>query len=146
MSAQPLNNWNTDAYTATRKGQIVANYPDNIKTAVWEFDITNPASESDTDTAVVTLPAGAVVKSADVFVKTALTGGTNFAVGLTQPDGSALDPDGLLAASTTLTVGYQQGGGNLLDTALTADGQLTVALTGSFTAGVLKVYVKYLVA
>ena len=133
MSAQPLNLYDVDDYTASKKGQVVANYAGDSVELEYTFDVTDGAVVG-TATDIQTIPAGSLVESVDVVVKSTLSGGTNFTLG------TAADPDGFLAAST-ITTGYAAGAGALVGTVLAADSQLAYA--GSRTAGVLKVIIKY---
>tara|TARA_R110000803_G_scaffold1540_1_gene4975 strand:- start:759 stop:1169 length:411 start_codon:yes stop_codon:yes gene_type:complete len=133
MSAQPLNLYNVTKYTASKKGQVVGNYAGDSVELEYTFEVTDPAVVS-TDTNVLVIPAGSLVESVDLFIKTTLSGGTNFTLG------TAADADGLVAASTA-TTGYVAGAGALIGTALAADAQ--IAYAGSRTAGVIKVIVKY---
>ena len=133
MSAQPLNLYNVTQYTASKKGQVVGNYAGDSVELEYTFDVTDGPVAS-TDTNVLVIPAGSLVESVELFVKTTLSGGTNFTLG------TAADADGLVAASTA-TTGYVSGGGALVGTALAADAQVVYA--GSRTAGVIKVIVKY---
>lgn len=143
MSAQPLNLYDVDDYTATKKGQVVANYAGDSVEVEYRFDVTDPAVAS-TATDVHRIPAGSVIESADVFIETTLAGGTNFSLGLQQPDGTEIDNDGLVSASTA-TTGYISAGGVDVGTvaSASADGQLVFTSTGTYTAGVLKVVLKY---
>lgn len=140
MSASPLNLYSVDDYTATKKGQVVANYAGDSVEVEYRFDIADGPAASSTDTSVHTIPAGSVIESCDIFVESTLSGGTGFDLGLSQPSGTVIDADGLDAA-VAATTGYVSGNGALVGTALANDGQLT--LGGSRTAGALKVVIKY---
>lgn len=140
MSAQPLNLYDVDAYTATKRGQVVANYAGDEVQLEYVFDVADGPAASETDTSVLTIPAGSVIESCDIFVVSTLSGGTNFSLGLQQPDGTEIDNDGLDAA-VTATTGFVAGDGALIGTAISVDGQ--VVLSGTRTAGVLKVVLKY---
>lgn len=84
------------------------------------------------------LPSGAKILSVDTITVETPAGGTNYAVGTYQVDGTADDADGLL---TTLGAAGAQVG-----TALTADRYVTAVTTGTYTAGKIKVIVRYLIA
>ena len=139
MSAQPLNLYDVDSYTASKKGQVVANYAGDSVELEYTFDVTDGPSAT-TNTDVKTIPAGSLIEKCEVFVKENLLGGTNFQLGVSTPAGVVTDADGLLAASTVAS-GYVAGAGALIGTVLAADGQVTY--TGSRTSGVLKVLVTY---
>lgn len=145
MSAQPLNLFDVDTYTMTKKGQVTANYAANTVEVEYRFDVTDGPAASATDNSLHVIPAGAVIVSCDIFVETTLSGGTNFSLGLQEADGTEIDNDGLDSA-VTATTGYVSGDGALITggTALTAAGQLVYS--GSRTAGALKVVVKYLLS
>ena len=133
MSAQPLNLYNVTKYTASKKGQVVANYAGDSVEIEYTFEVTDgPVATTDTD--VLVIPAGSLVESVDLFVKTTLSGGSNFILG------TAADANGLVEVSSA-TTGYVAGAGALIGTALSADAQ--VVYSGSRTAGVIKVIVKY---
>jgi hypothetical protein len=103
------------------------------------------SSESYLDVATGTLkgkemviPAGSVVRSASVNVTEAITGSTDFIVGLKDNvDGTTIDDDGLITAvESALTVGVVDGAtGAVLGTALAADSVVSVDVTGAMTAG-----------
>ena len=143
MSAQPLNLYDVDDYTASKKGQVVANYAGDSVELEYRFDVTDPAVAS-TASDVQDIPAGSVIESVDVFIEEILVGGTNFSLGLQQPDGTEIDNDGLIAASTA-TTGYLSAAGVDIGTVASAtlDAQLAFTATGTYTAGVMKVIVKY---
>ena len=69
-----------------------------------------------------------------------MSGGTNITLGVSTPAGGVTDANGLLEANTG-TAGVIAFDGALLNTALAAEGQLTVAT--SRTAGVVKVVIVY---
>lgn len=145
----------TTAYNGTvseelgYKGSTAGSGSGEVYEFVSEYviDFANqPASYTSVDDpSVTTLPAGSVPRSATVQVLEAVSGGTNFNVGFSQPDGTVIDADGLVVASTISAVNaFNDGVGALLGTSLAADAQLTVS--GTRTAGKIKVLVKYLKA
>lgn len=140
MSAQPLNLYDVDDYTMTKKGQVTANYAGDSVEVEYRFSVADGPSTSATDTSIHTIPSGSVIEACDIFVESTLSGGTGFDLGLSQPNGTVIDADGLDAA-VAATTGYVSGNGALVGTALSADAQLT--LGGTRTAGALKVVVKY---
>lgn len=81
------------------------------------------------------LPSGA--KIVDVQFRNVVTpaGGTNWALGTYQADGTVDDADGLL--TTALGAGAQVG------TQLTADRFVTAVTTGTYTAGTVAVDIEY---
>lgn len=96
------------------------------------------------DNQIVTFPAFSVIKTVDISVLDAVSGGTNFSLGLSQPDGTVIDADGLAASVTASAVGaYASGSGALVNSSIGAnEGQLT--LTSTRTAGRVKVRVEYI--
>ena len=133
MSAQPLNLYDVNEYTASKKGQIVSNYAGDSVELEYIFSVTDgPVVGTATDIQVI--PAGSLIESVQLFVKETISGGTNFTLG------TAADADGFVAASAA-TTGYVAGSGALVGTVLAADAQ--VAYAGSRTAGVIKVIVTY---
>lgn len=100
------------------------------------------------DQAIYRIPANARIKEATLRVITAFAGGTSYNIGLSESDGTVIDADGIDAAVATAAldaVGETVAcdGALVANTAGigTAAGQVTVAATGTYTAGkaVLKV-------
>lgn len=93
------------------------------------------------DKAIVTIPKYARIESATFTVNTAFAGGTSYIVGLVARDGSVLDADGLLTAANLPVANIDAigdavvGTGALIGTTLAAEQCVTVAATGTFTAG-----------
>lgn len=102
------------------------------------------------DQAILRIPANARIRSATLNVITAFAGGTSYNFGLSQPDGTVIDADGLDAA-VALTAIDAVGESVVMDGALVNNtagiganaGQLTVAATGTFTAGKARVRIEY---
>lgn len=138
MSAQPLNFYDVDQYTSTKSGAEVAQVG-AVHTVEYRFAVTDLPATSEGGPSI-TIPAGAIIESGDLIVESTLSGGTNIALGISQPNGTVTDADGLLSASTS-TTGVVPFAGALLGTKLAAEGQLTVAT--SRTAGVVKVVIVY---
>jgi hypothetical protein len=139
---------NVAASDVTSKGSAVGTGHGQVNTfkADYEFDFANLPSSftSETDKGLTTIPAGAVLKAADIQISEALSGGTAFTLGISQPDGTVTDADGVLASNASTAVNtYVAGAGALLGAALANDGQLTVG--GDRTAGKIKVSLTYLV-
>lgn len=144
MSAQPLNLYDVDQYSAPKKGQVVANYAGDSVEVEYRFDIADGPTTSATDSSIHTIPSGSVVEQVQLFVEGTISGGgtINLDLGLSQPDGTVIDADGLVDGFAGTAVGsYHSGAGLLIGTALAADGQLT--LGGDRTAGAIKVLVTY---
>lgn len=112
------------------------------------------------------IPSGSIIHSASLQVVTAFAGGTSYDIGLQQKDGTEIDNDGLwdalllanINAANEVTMAETHDGTNsgalvndaviLADlaasyTPIAADGYLTVAATGTFTAGKARVLVSY---
>jgi len=142
MSAQPLNLFDVNDYTQSRKGAVVGNYAANTKQVEYVFDVAT-GTDTGEDDSIQVIPAGAVIEACDIYVVTTLAGGTEFDLGLSEPDGSVIAADGLDNGATA-TTGYVAGTGTLIGTQLPADAQVT--LGGNRTSGVLKVVVTYKVA
>jgi hypothetical protein len=102
------------------------------------------------DQAILRIPANAFIHSATWTTLETFTGGTSYNVGLDEVDGTAIDVDGIDAAiaiadfnavgETILMDGALVGG---LTGIGTADGQLTVVATGTFTAGKARIRIVY---
>lgn len=69
-------------------------------------------------------------------------GGTSWQVGAFQVDGSAIDDDGLTAAGGSAAA--QGADGALINTVLAQDSYVTVKTVGTYTAGKLKIIIRYL--
>ena len=124
----------------------------------WVFnydDLPDPANLS----MEAAIPKGAVLVGAKFQTMTAFTGGTSFDIGLQQNDGTEIDNDGLWDAlllaetnaenewSDAATHTGTNSGVLLLAGAsaagLAANGYLTVAATGTYTAGKGRVIIEY---
>jgi len=142
MSAQPLNLFDVNDYTQSRKGAVVGNYAANTKQVEYVFDVAT-GTDTGEDDSIQVIPAGAVIEACDIYVVTTLAGGTEFDLGLSEPDGSVIDAAGL-DDGVTANSGYVSGNGAKVGTQLAAAAQVT--LGGNRTSGVLKVVVTYKVA
>lgn len=118
-----------------------------VQTTTFSYDDLPAASE---DELYQKLPVGARVLSAKLKVTTAFAGGTDLTVGLSQPDGTVIDADGLVTATEGAVANlaankFVDGVGALIgDT----DGQTTksmvvVTANGTFTAGEATLVVEY---
>lgn len=162
------NNFGVPA-SVNKKGAIIQD--DGIyRTAVYEFTYDDLPTNSSTDVGVLTLPAYITVVEAMLLVETAFAGGTSYDVGLVQPDGTAIDADGIFVAVPLASINAKgklarafirdsDGTGNLTDSVAgvflnvapsaahtSVSSQLKVTATGTFTAGKAHLYVKYLCA
>ena len=148
------NGYPSTAYGPTDPGQVDAKgteYASTGKKDTYEVeylidfgDSSQQPTTSENDNQILTFPAFAVIKDVDVTVLETVSGGTNFNLGLSQPDGTVIDADGLVAASSVTAVGaYQAGNGALVGASIgSAEGQLT--LGGTRTAGKVKVRIEYI--
>lgn len=83
------------------------------------------------------IPSGSKILGFDVLEVVAPAGGTNYTVGTFQLDGDAIDADGI--RKTDGTAGDQVG------TQLAEDGYVGVVTTGTYTAGTVKVVIRYMI-
>ena len=96
----------------------------------------------------VAIPANAIIKAAYIKVKTAFAGGTSYNFDLYEADGTVIDADGI--DSGVLVAALSDNAWIVCDGALvgatigSAAGQLTIAATGTFTAGEAEVFVEYI--
>jgi len=102
------------------------------------------------DEAILRIPANSRVIKSTLRVITAFAGGTSYVIGLNQPDGTVIDADGLHASFVTAAIDAVGetvvGGGALVGNTAgtgTADGQVVVAATGTYTAGRAVLEVEY---
>ena len=138
MSAQPLNLYDVNQYTASVNGAQVGQVG-TTRTLEYRFPVTTLPTTG-ANGPQITIPVGAIIRSGSLIVETTLSGGSNITLGVSTPAGGVTDANGLLEANTG-TTGVIAFDGALLGTALAAEGQLTVAT--SRTAGVVKVVVVY---
>ena len=130
-------------YEKSAQGTMVAGATEkNTYEIEYTFDFADlPSSFTSTDLSVLTtIPSNAYIESCDVKVLSTISGGTNYDIGLSQPDGTVIDANGLVAAATG-TTGHFRGAGAVIGTATTTNAQVTVG--GTRTAGVIQVTVKY---
>lgn len=148
------NGYPSTAYGGSDAGNVDAKgleYASTGKKDTYEVQYLIDFSDTDkqpttstNDNQIVTLPAYAVVKTVDITTLETVSGGTNYSLGLSQPDGTVIDADGLAAAVTATAVGsYTSGAGALVGASIGAnDGQVT--LTSTRTAGKVKVRIEYI--
>lgn len=114
------------------------------KIFVFDFDYsTYPAIDAN-DAVIPVIPAGAQIVSATLEVKEVFTGGTTLDVGVTEADGTVIDPNGLVAAAS-INPGVYVGAGALIGDSIGSEaGQVVVSDAGTATAGKATLYVKVL--
>jgi len=102
------------------------------------------------DEAILRIPANARIIGATLRVITPFAGGTSYIIGLTEPDGTVVDADGVFAVLLTAAIDavgetVVAGGALVANTAGigTAAAQIVVAATGTFTAGKAVLEVEY---
>ena len=140
MSAQPLNLYDVDQYTASVNGAEVGQVG-ATHTVEYRFDLAGTTPTTSVSGPQITIPVGAVLRTASLIIESTLSGGTNLTLGLATPAAVATDPNGILEANTTTAVGVVACDGALLGTKLAAEGQLTIA--SSRNVGVVKVVIIY---
>ena len=97
------------------------------------------------DAAVVSIPAGSIIKSCYVEVTSAVTGATDWSLGGAESDGSNADVDGFVTTATAAVgAGTYVGDGAYIGASLDQDTQLTLIFTGTATAGEFEVYIEYI--
>lgn len=103
------------------------------------------------DEANLSIPANAYIDTATLRVITAFAGGTSYDIGLTEPDGTTIDDDGIDVA-IALTAMDAVGETVLMDGALvqnlagigSAKGQVDIVATGTYTAGKAEITIVYM--
>jgi len=137
-----LNHYGPRDRDASKGGQ--AKSTGQIKRAEWQFDYSDLPTYGSTNLQFA-IPANATIVSSKWITGTAWAGGTSLNVGLYQGDGTVIDADGLDAAITPTTAGAViDGNGALVGATIGANaGELTVAATGTYTAGTATVIVEY---
>ena len=130
-------------YKGSTAGTVSGGVYENTVEYVIDFADQPSSYTSESDAGLTTIPAGSVLQTATVQVLETISGGVNFSVGVSQPDGTVTDADGLVAASTVTAVNdFVEGAGALLGADLANDAQVTIG--GDRTAGKIKVLVTYL--
>lgn len=95
------------------------------------------------------IPQYSQIVSADVYVDTAFLTGTNYQIGLYQPDGTLIDIDALFTSAEltpaimTAKKWIQGSAGSGLGLVVANDACVKVTATGGFTAGKGKILVNY---
>lgn len=135
-----------DQYTTGSKGVLVACDANGKKVVEYWVDLSDASktpSASESDTQIHTIPALAVIKECETTVQSTVSGGTDFSVGLSQPDGTVIDADGLMAAVADTAVGAHELGAGALIGASVGANSAQVTVTGTRTAGQVKVKLTY---
>ena len=137
-----LNHYGPRGRDAKNGGQ--AKSTGQIKRAEWQFSYDDLPTYGATNLQFA-IPANATIVSSKWITGTAWAGGTSLNVGLYQGNGTVIDADGLDAAITPTTAGAViDGNGALVGASIGANaGELTVAATGTYTAGTATVIVEY---
>jgi hypothetical protein len=137
-----VNHYGPRDTDASKGGQ--AKSTGQIKRAEWQFSYDDLPTYGSTNIQFA-IPANATIISSKWITGTAWAGGTSLNVGLYQGDGTVIDADGLDAAITPTTAGAViDGNGALVGASIGANaGELTVAATGTYTAGTATVIVEY---
>lgn len=158
LENQTLRGVSKNYGTRTTNGKYGARIDDDyIKTAIWTFSYDDlPTSDANNEN-TLSLPAGAVPIEAYFQVLTAFAGGTSYDIDFVDSAGSAIgsgsdklwDLIALAEIDTSVTVLPSSthagtNSGNALFVPLASAGQLKVAATGTFTAGVGAIVVRYL--
>ena len=158
MSVERLNNpknmkypttvyGGTDLYAFSKKGTKIAGEGTKDQyNCEWLFDVTDLPETSEVDVQILKIEANSVIKSVDVFVVEELTGGTDFTIGLRQPDGTVIDDNGLVEANTTSAANSYIPGDGALVGASTGNNDAQLFVQTSRTAGVIKVQIEYIKA
>lgn len=102
---------------------------------IYSSDLNNDGTNDGFTGLDAQLPLNAFVTGQRVIVLETPAGGTNYAVGTYQEDGTAVDADGI--RKTDGTDGAQVG------TQLTSAYNVAVVTTGTYTAGLVKVIINY---
>ena len=83
------------------------------------------------------LPSGAKITGVQYVTVTTPAGGTSWQVGTYAADGTADDDDGILTTA--------QASGAQVGTQISADKYITVKTVGTYTAGVVRVIIEYMI-
>lgn len=129
--------------------------PGELRVAEFTIDLTtlttSPVIQNDT----WFYPANAFLEQVEIDTEVAATGGTSFSVGLIQNDrstvtsntyfvnGALLATHDALGEKTVLTAGSTGAGGGIGAAAQTVPNYVTALCAGTYTAGRVKVRIKY---
>lgn len=117
-----------------------------IEELVIPVNFAVPPTTSEVDQAIPVLPKGAFLEAALLETTTAFTGTGDVTVGLSEPDGTVIDADGIIAATAVagLSEGsWTVGAGDLIGKAVSANAQVTVTIPGTVTGGEGRLIVRY---
>jgi len=125
-------------------------YSGSVKEIRYSFSFDDMPATDSGNAMVIAIPAGAKIVDAVLKVGTAWVGGTSVALGLTDQDGTANDPDGLVTATQGATANLTAGAvitgtGSLVGAVgdASADQVFTSLVVGTYTAGTMDVIVRY---
>lgn len=139
----------------TEKELVMNVVLDQLGTGVsYSTDLNNDGSYNGFNTGDAYIPAGAIVRSCELYVsETAASGGTtNITVGSYELDGSVIDADGFVASTAKAAIvagaGIEGGGADIGEAvSTTLDAYIGVAVaTTACTAGEFKLVLKYVEA
>lgn len=126
----------TNAYT--KVNELTAEFTlTGAARTLYTADLNNDGTLDGFNGLDTAIPAGAKILSADFILTEAPAGGTNWAAGTYQEAGTVDDADGLL---TVLSAAGAQVG-----TTLSAARYVTLVTTGTYTAGKVRLVVRYLI-
>jgi hypothetical protein len=143
-----LNHYGARSTDESRGGKVATKT--RMKQVVYKFGYDGLPSGAE-DELTAKIPAGSILINAYIRATTNFVGGTSYDIGVEQPDGTAIDIDGLfdallLAELNLGDVSDTHGGTNsgaILDLELTAEACVIAVATGTFTAGEAELVVEY---
>ena len=142
----------------TRGGEFaVPGTPERVALAHLDLVALNGSTDAPLDPGITGIPANVVITGVDVVTTTAAAGGTSFTLGGRKFSDATDDADGFVTAAgggllANLTLGSKQqfvkgtaNAGAYIGTKFATAKDLSVTVTGTFTAGVVDVWIKYIV-
>lgn len=102
---------------------------------IYTADLNNDGTVDGFSSLDTPIPNGAVIISQRVVTKVALAGGTNFAVGTYQKNGTVISANGIRVTAGT--------DGALVGTQVAQDSYIGVVTTGTYTAGTVEILIQY---
>lgn len=146
-TGQAATHYGPRSIDAKHPSQYTTNHGERVQVVTFGYDDLPAAG---TDVAILSIPANSYIASATLRVIDAFAGGTSYDIGLSESDGTVIDADGIDAAVATAAINAV-GETVACDGALVgntagigaAAGQVTVAATGTFTAGKAELSVTY---
>lgn len=125
--------------STTKRNELVLTVDlEGVARTIFSTDRNNDGTADGFSGLDTPIPAGAIILSQKAIQLEAPAGGTNFAVGTYQLNGTVDDADGIRVVAGT--------DGAQVGTQLAAARYVSVVTTGTYTAGIYKIVVEYMIS